>query len=175
MRAPSLRDSEVAVRTSCVGLGVALSPTSSACEHFHYTPWLLSWGDTLNHLACPLPLRRTMHFIRPPSLSARLRLCPGTASKTLHLSAISRPGALTAARNIGTDIPHSPARHPLSPTLPASTDISRSMLTRSAHDGEAFHQPKHLNRLAKAKSLYLLQHAENPVRRAVVQARRSVR
>ena len=29
-------------------------------------------------------------------------------------------------------------------------------------------RPKHLNRLAQAKSPYLLQHAENPVRRDMV-------
>ncbi|EPT05702.1 hypothetical protein FOMPIDRAFT_138440 [Fomitopsis schrenkii] len=37
------------------------------------------------------------------------------------------------------------------------------MSTSTAHDEEALGKPKHLNRLAKAKSPYLLQHAENPV------------
>lgn len=98
-----------------------------------------------------------MHFIRRQSLSTHPRLRFATA---FHPSALSRLGAPAAARNSYTDTPRGPTQSFLGAAPPATNGQLRSMST-STQD-----KPKHLNRLAQAKSPYLLQHAENPVRRA---------
>lgn len=111
-----------------------------------------------------------MNLVRQKPLSVHPSLRSVTASKSSNPLIALRPGALNNGRNASTSPIYYPARPSVGPTALVTRYALRSMSTSAPRsEGATADKPKHLNRLSKAKSPYLLQHAENPVRCTTVE------